>query len=223
MKQKNLVVILSIFFILYILLLSNTQLTLGIEFEDSKRDVMNFYNGQYMRVVSDFGDIDIILLEVSELEVKMTIRDDLADDTNHEFEVLIFWDNIATRYSELTINYTKCYTDQYGTDTETVLFNSSGVEILRDEDVSYTYVGKVHTWEINTTLVQDPSTPASVYAMSHLYSYQYETTATNLEEWFDFYPNDSHTFSIDTLDWNFTYGLIVVIGVIALQKIRKKK
>ncbi|NHJ84469.1 MAG: hypothetical protein FK734_03355 [Asgard group archaeon] len=206
-----------------ILLLSNTQLALGVELEDSKRDILHFYNGQYIETGADYGEIDITLIEITEQEVKMTFREDYVEMTNHEYEVLIFWDSYATRYADLTINHTKCFVNQYSAETETILFNSSGIEIFRDEDVSFSSAGLTLTWEFNSTFVQNPSTPTAIYAMSRLYSYQYEITATNLEEWFDFYPNDSHTFSIEALDWNFTYGIIVFIGAITILKIRKKK
>ncbi|MBN1327841.1 MAG: hypothetical protein JXA54_00075 [Candidatus Heimdallarchaeota archaeon] len=211
----------SIFLIIFVIISPYVFLGESVTYNDSENDVLYFLDGEYIKIVREFDEIDILSIEISVDHVRLNVAAEITFIVERAYEVLIYWDDIVTRDTSLTKNNTRCYLDSYGPYSITKTYNSTG-HLLSITSGNYCFWNAYVLWEINTSYLTSPLSPATVFAYTYNKKITMSATTLLLEEWCDFYPNNSHTFDLETLNIKIPFFFIASIMTISLYTIKRK-
>lgn len=226
MKIGKKVFMVLVIFSLSLIASHNMQISAG-SFLDSTDDVIHVVDGNYQSIGAEHSEIDIFAIAIDVNYIYLYLKTAPTTDDNKSYLIEIYWDQVVTeRGLNNNTNQTKCYYDSYNHNSTTKLFFEAGGSSTY---ISLTAIRVNHIikWNILPIPYVNIHNPATVFIQT-IYSETLDIPNPNgtIDEYFDFYPDDSQTYSTQaTIDVEIPistfFGFSIIILVI-IKKYRKK-
>ncbi len=202
-------------------LLVSLQNASALIVEDAQEDVFYIVDSSFNSVVSTHPEIDIVSIEVKHQYVIMTLREEPTSIASRTYVVDICWEYEVTSVVEMDRkNHTHCVyssTENYG---RTWTFKPDGSDYGVGTTPNAAEVsGTKITWYIDSFDIEDPDNPTTILAYTH---YVEEPVNETRKDWYDFYPQDYHTYETGLFGLETLSVVILIIPIGVIIHIRKK-
>jgi len=221
------------YFMIILIMIANIQPLEAKIITDSTGDIVHILDNSYVSVGNDHPEIDITSLEITSEDIYLTLSSAPNTIQYRRYEVEIYWSEIVEeRGFNFYKNKTKCIFDYEDEKSETWVYNSEGTQIVHST-VSYaSRDGNVIHWPISIEMGEpnsheyffDPNNPKTVFVKT-TYSETLEIAypTGTIEEWFDFYPDESQAYYEVAPLKGIYLGLLGILVIMPFIRKYKKK
>lgn len=231
--EKKIILIIMIFLTLFFS--TKKHIVNGVILTDATEDVMHVIDDNFQSIGDVHPEIDIVSVEITTNNLYLTLKAAPNTVEYRRYLVEIYWDEVVEeRGFNFYKNQTKCYFDSENHYSETKVYVGT-TQIAGMHDPGAIRAGNVITWPIHIQdddpMVDltyfDAHNPATVFILT-IYSETLDVPfpTGSIEEYFDFYPDDSQTYYTPTTTSTAKINAIELVGfslIIAAIIIRYKK